>query len=182
MSVVEQPEPYPSANLAELRAQIIRLLETLVEQGKITQNERVVIEKRFALNEDARYYRLQEVGKQIGVGRERARQIQEKAIRRLRSRSPQFIDVMNMYLIHVPFPNKKYWLTSEGFIEPCPSQPLQEDADAGGRQGKLPMEQQEDAHPDGSIKAFLPKRGRMRKKDFDVHSVRAYFQQRRPDE
>lgn len=177
----EQQTSYIPVDLPKLRAQIIHLLGTLVEEGKITQNERVVIEKRFALNEDARHYRLLEVGKQIGVGRERVRQIQVKAIRRLRHRSPQFVDAINSYLLHVPYPKngKEYWLTSEGFIASVSSQPLQEDADVDAQH----VGQREDTTQDTPIETFLPRLARRkRKKALDVHSIHAYFRQQRPDE
>ena len=60
-----------------LREEVRRALSTL------TERERQVIELRFGLLDD-HDYTLEEVGKQLKVTRERVRQIEERAIRKLR--------------------------------------------------------------------------------------------------
>jgi RNA polymerase primary sigma factor len=51
--------------------------------GQLSERERKVLELRFGL-EDGRARTLEEVGKAFGVTRERIRQIEAKALRKLR--------------------------------------------------------------------------------------------------
>ena len=51
--------------------------------GSISQRERRVLQLRFGL-EDGRSRTLEEVGREFGVTRERIRQIEAKALRKLR--------------------------------------------------------------------------------------------------
>jgi RNA polymerase primary sigma factor len=51
--------------------------------GQLSERERRVLEMRFGL-EDGRSRTLEEVGKAFGVTRERIRQIEAKALRKLR--------------------------------------------------------------------------------------------------
>jgi RNA polymerase primary sigma factor len=51
--------------------------------GQLSERERNVLELRFGL-EDGRARTLEEVGKAFGVTRERIRQIEAKALRKLR--------------------------------------------------------------------------------------------------
>jgi len=51
--------------------------------GTLSDRERRVVEMRFGLD-DGRRYTLDEVGQQFGVTRERVRQIENKALRKLR--------------------------------------------------------------------------------------------------
>tara|TARA_Y100001970_G_scaffold114029_1_gene142161 strand:+ start:1907 stop:3406 length:1500 start_codon:yes stop_codon:yes gene_type:complete len=71
----ESPQNSASKNL--LKSQIIEVLETL------SPRERQVIEYRFGIN-DSRPRTLEEVGQTFGVTRERIRQIEAKALRKLR--------------------------------------------------------------------------------------------------
>ena len=71
----ESPQNSASKNL--LKAQISEVLETL------SPRERQVIEYRFGIN-DSRPRTLEEVGQTFGVTRERIRQIEAKALRKLR--------------------------------------------------------------------------------------------------
>ena len=71
----ESPQNSSSKNL--LKAQISEVLETL------SPRERQVIEYRFGIN-DSRPRTLEEVGQTFGVTRERIRQIEAKALRKLR--------------------------------------------------------------------------------------------------
>jgi RNA polymerase primary sigma factor len=72
-----------------LREQLMEVLDTL------TEREQKVLKLRFGL-EDGRTRTLEEVGKQFDVTRERIRQIEAKALRKLRhpSRSKKLKDFL----------------------------------------------------------------------------------------
>ena len=82
--------PADSAAYEMLRDQLESVLETL------TDREENVLRLRFGL-EDGRTRTLEEVGRVFGVTRERIRQIEAKALRKLRhpSRSKQLKDFMD---------------------------------------------------------------------------------------
>ena len=69
------------AFVALLREKLNEVLNTL------STREREVLELRFGLK-DGRQRTLEEVGQHFGVTRERIRQIEAKALRRLRSKRP----------------------------------------------------------------------------------------------
>jgi len=71
------PQPSESAHLRLLRDQLENVLATL------TAREARILRLRFGL-QDGRYYTLEEVGQKFGLTRERIRQIEHKALRRLR--------------------------------------------------------------------------------------------------
>ncbi|HEU5438875.1 MAG TPA: sigma-70 family RNA polymerase sigma factor [Ktedonobacterales bacterium] len=73
----QTPGPSDATDRALLRNEIRRALSNL------TQREREVIELRFGLIDDEDHT-LEEVGKKLHVTRERVRQIEERAIRKLR--------------------------------------------------------------------------------------------------
>jgi RNA polymerase primary sigma factor len=73
----DAPAPADAASFILLREQLNEVLETL------TQREKKVLELRFGL-EDGRSRTLEEVGRFFGVTRERIRQIEAKALRKLR--------------------------------------------------------------------------------------------------
>ena len=81
--------PADSAAFSMLRAELATALESL------TDRERQVIKLRFGL-EDGRARTLEEVGKEFNVTRERIRQIEAKALRKLRhpSRSKRLKDFL----------------------------------------------------------------------------------------
>lgn len=83
-------EPAEAASFSMLKEQISDVLDT------ITPREKKVIELRFGMI-DGKSRTLEEVGKEFGVTRERIRQIEAKAIRKLRhpSRSKQLSDFLN---------------------------------------------------------------------------------------
>ena len=82
-------EPGDAASRELLREQIRNVLTALNER------EREVLEMRFGLN-DGKDHTLEEVGKSFGVTRERIRQIEAKALRKLRhpSRSRSLMDYL----------------------------------------------------------------------------------------
>jgi len=79
--------PSEAVSLAMLRTEVEDILDTL------TPRERRVLQLRFGLV-DSQQRTLEEVGKRLGVTRERIRQIETKALRKLRhpSRSKRLID------------------------------------------------------------------------------------------
>jgi RNA polymerase primary sigma factor len=71
------PQPLELASQQLLRGQISDALD------KLTERERRIIVLRFGL-EDGRFRTLEEVGREFGITRERIRQIEAKALRKLR--------------------------------------------------------------------------------------------------
>ncbi|MBQ2876622.1 MAG: RNA polymerase sigma factor RpoD [Clostridia bacterium] len=86
----ESPAPSDSASYSLLREQLFAILNTL------TPRESNVIKLRFGL-EDGRPRTLEEVGKKFEITRERIRQIEAKALRKLRhpSRSKTLKDYLS---------------------------------------------------------------------------------------
>jgi RNA polymerase primary sigma factor len=82
-------EPVDAASKELLREQIRQVL------GFLSEREREVLEMRFGLN-DGKDHTLEEVGREFGVTRERIRQIEAKALRKLRhpSRSKALRDYL----------------------------------------------------------------------------------------
>ena len=82
-------EPSEAASVTMLRTEVENVLDSL------TPRERRVLQLRFGLI-DARQLTLEEVGKRFGVTRERIRQIEAKALRKLRhpSRSKRLTDFL----------------------------------------------------------------------------------------
>ena len=85
----EVPAPAEAAAFSMLKDQLIEVLDTL------TDREQKVLKLRFGL-EDGRARTLEEVGKRFDVTRERIRQIEAKALRKLRhpSRSKKLKDYL----------------------------------------------------------------------------------------
>ena len=83
-------EPSEAASFTLLKEQLIDVLSTL------TPREEKVLKLRFGI-EDGRTRTLEEVGKEFNVTRERIRQIEAKALRKLRhpSRSKKLKDFLN---------------------------------------------------------------------------------------
>lgn len=86
----ESPAPAEAASYELLREQLNEVLHTL------TSREEAVLRLRFGL-EDGRQRTLEEVGQQFNITRERIRQIEAKALRKLRhpSRSRKLRDYLN---------------------------------------------------------------------------------------
>ena len=86
----ESPAPAEAASYELLREQLNEVLHTL------TPREEAVLRLRFGL-EDGRQRTLEEVGQQFNITRERIRQIEAKALRKLRhpSRSRKLRDYLN---------------------------------------------------------------------------------------
>lgn len=85
----ESPAPHDAASYTMLREQLEEVMNTL------TPREAKVLKLRFGL-EDGKSRTLEEVGKEFNVTRERIRQIEAKALRKLRhpSRSKKLRDYM----------------------------------------------------------------------------------------
>ena len=83
-------EPAEAASFTLLKEQLVDVLSTL------THREEKVLKLRFGI-EDGRTRTLEEVGKEFNVTRERIRQIEAKALRKLRhpSRSKKLKDFLN---------------------------------------------------------------------------------------
>lgn len=83
------PAPADAAAFSMLKEQLVEVLDTL------TEREQKVLKLRFGL-EDGRARTLEEVGKRFDVTRERIRQIEAKALRKLRhpSRSKKLKDYL----------------------------------------------------------------------------------------
>jgi len=86
----DAPAPAEAASFTMLKEQLEGVLDTL------TQREEKVLRLRFGLD-DGRARTLEEVGQQFGVTRERIRQIEAKALRKLRhpSRSKKLKDFLD---------------------------------------------------------------------------------------
>ena len=84
------PVPAEAASFTLLREQLVEVL------GTLTEREQKVLRRRFGLD-DGRARTLEEVGKEFNVTRERIRQIEAKALRKLRhpSRSRKLKDYLD---------------------------------------------------------------------------------------
>lgn len=85
------PSKTPEEELvSRLMAQIVK-----EEVARLPQREREIIENRFSLNGEAPLT-FQEIGEQFGLSRERARQIEQQALERLRKRIHRRISVQEL--------------------------------------------------------------------------------------
>jgi RNA polymerase primary sigma factor len=86
----DTPAPAEAASFMLMKEQLMNVLDTL------TQREEKVLRLRFGLD-DGRQRTLEEVGKEFNVTRERIRQIEAKALRKLRhpSRSKKLKDFLD---------------------------------------------------------------------------------------
>ncbi len=86
----DAPEPAEAASFTLLKEQLVEVLQTL------TPREEKVLRLRFGI-EDGHTRTLEEVGREFNVTRERIRQIEAKALRKLRhpSRSKKLKDFLN---------------------------------------------------------------------------------------
>jgi RNA polymerase primary sigma factor len=76
----ESESPYDMVQNRELSSRVTDVLSTL------TEREEKIIRLRFGIGESAEYT-LEEIGKRFNVSRERIRQIEKKALNRLRHSS-----------------------------------------------------------------------------------------------
>ena len=84
------PSPSDRAEAKMLKEELLKVLDTL------TPRENEVIRKRYGLD-DSRPKTLEEVGREFNVTRERIRQIEAKALRKLRhpNRTKKLKDFIN---------------------------------------------------------------------------------------
>ena len=74
-----------------------RLAEVLEEAfGSLTRREAYVLRMRFGLGEAGREHTLEEIGRKLNVSRERVRQIEARAIRKLRH--PKRADRLKLFV------------------------------------------------------------------------------------
>ncbi|MBU2052163.1 MAG: RNA polymerase sigma factor RpoD [Candidatus Beckwithbacteria bacterium] len=73
-----QPSPYDATSIKMLKENVEEVLDSLSER------EAKVLKMRFGLDENKRPMTLEEVGREFGVTRERIRQIEAKALRKLK--------------------------------------------------------------------------------------------------
>jgi RNA polymerase primary sigma factor len=81
MDLIADGDTILPSDVAFWRQRSEKLKESL---RKLSLKEEMIIEKRFGLNQD-RPYTLDEISRQLGVSRERVRQIEQKALHKLRS-------------------------------------------------------------------------------------------------
>lgn len=74
----QSPDPQDSLIAAEMRNEIERILDSLDER------EQLIMRCRFGFEDDNRRV-LQQIGEKLGISRERVRQLEAQAIRKLRS-------------------------------------------------------------------------------------------------
>jgi RNA polymerase sigma factor (sigma-70 family) len=77
------------AEHTEKQDRIAKLLEIL---EKMRPRDQEVIKMRFGINEEQRSYTLEEVGRELGLTRERIRQIEDKAMKLLRERAMRVME------------------------------------------------------------------------------------------
>ncbi|NLF97863.1 MAG: sigma-70 family RNA polymerase sigma factor, partial [Candidatus Riflebacteria bacterium] len=82
-------DPLAEAEKKALESELARVMDSL------TDRERVVLMHRFGLH-DTRSYTLEEIGKLLGVTRERVRQIESQALAKLRN--PRRCENLQTYL------------------------------------------------------------------------------------
>jgi len=73
-----QPSPYDATSIKMLKENVEEVLDSLSER------EAKVLKMRFGLERNQRPMTLEEVGREFGVTRERIRQIEAKALRKLK--------------------------------------------------------------------------------------------------
>ncbi len=72
------PDPQDALITAEMRLEIENIL------GCLDEREQMIMRSRFGFEDDGRHV-LQQIGETLGISRERVRQLEAQAIRKLRS-------------------------------------------------------------------------------------------------
>ena len=72
------PDPQDALITAEMRLEIENIL------GCLDEREQMIMRSRFGFEDDDRHV-LQQIGETLGISRERVRQLEAQAIRKLRS-------------------------------------------------------------------------------------------------
>ena len=76
-----------------------RVLRTRIEEvlGQLSEREETILRLRYGLMSDGKVWKLGDIGKRFGITRERVRQIEQRAIRKLRHplRAREIRDFLN---------------------------------------------------------------------------------------
>ena len=119
----QETQQRSEAEIESLRVQLRTVLAGYVEEGYLQARERLVLLARLALG-DGRWQTLDEVADALGVKRERARQVQNRAMYKLRKR-PACAALLSRYFTLAPPPHARHrqpgWLTKERTLEPISS-------------------------------------------------------------
>jgi len=81
----DEGSPSELAGNAELREKLLELINSLGQKTGSSQRTAMIMRLRFGF-EDGKFWTLEEIGNEMGITRERVRQIIEKTLRRLRRR------------------------------------------------------------------------------------------------
>jgi RNA polymerase primary sigma factor len=77
----------PQGDVADMVAESLELGRLQSMLAMLTEREASIVAARFGINESKKALTLEDAGKQWGITRERARQIENEALRKLRSRA-----------------------------------------------------------------------------------------------
>jgi RNA polymerase sigma factor (sigma-70 family) len=80
-----EPKALPSPEECAIASECRTMLHTVLEE--LSPRERVVIKKRFGINSNEETQTLEEVGDELGISRARVRQVERRALYKLRCKS-----------------------------------------------------------------------------------------------
>jgi hypothetical protein len=104
--------------ISDMHTQLIALLVAYEQQHIITHQERLTVERRFALNGEEKNQRTYAaMAHELQISKSRSQQVFNKAMRRLR-RQPAFVEALNAYLPLAPYPHKVHprWMDEQGLL------------------------------------------------------------------